>query len=101
MKSLLIRHVIIQLCLLIFYFANEAVVNLLNTLMTLVGINPVDTHLSLGVYVFAGLSFILPLCYLVITEYHDKKKIARYFNFWLFRLEVVLLTVLGITVFIS
>ena len=101
MNSLLIKHIVIQLGLLLFYLANEATVNIINSLMRISGINPSDTHLSLGVFVFAGLSIVLPSCYLVFTERKDKERISRYFNFWFFRLEVIFLTIIGINIFIS
>jgi hypothetical protein len=101
MKNLIFKHAIIQLALLLIYFANEAVVSLINFLLQAIGINPSDTHLSLGVYIFAVLSILLPVIYLVITEYMDKERIAKHFNLWLFRFEVIFLTAVGITIFIS
>lgn len=99
MKKFLIKHIAIQAVFVLFYFFNEVVVKCLNMVLRFIGLNPYDSHISLGVYIYFLLTIIFSFLYLALTVIFDKKKFSKKAPMWIIRFEIICLMSLGLIYF--
>ncbi|MDZ7923658.1 MAG: hypothetical protein U5M23_06280 [Marinagarivorans sp.] len=93
---MIVKHLSIQLLLVIFFCLSKQSIAIIHSIMQFFGVHYRDTHVNLGVLVYGGLVVVLPVAYYLYMEAIEKKSISKYFNFWFIRLEIFLLALLGI-----
>ena len=88
-KYIFFKHSVIQLLFILCSIFSEKVVVIINSVMKFLGINPTDSHLSFGLYVYLVLFILLSAFYVLMTEIKDKNNFSKNVNFWFVRIELV------------
>jgi len=99
MQKVIVRHLVIQAIFLWVAIDSRLAVTGINRLIESSGGTAKDTHLSLGVYAVGILVLLLPVTYLILGELFFKERISIYFNYWFFRVEIVLVWAIGMYFF--
>jgi hypothetical protein len=99
MARTLTIHLIAQALLILFFVCRETAVIALNHMLDFVGVDPYDSHVYLGVYVYPLFAIGLPWLYLLASERVSVMRLPT--PPWALRVEVILLTAAGLVYFFS
>lgn len=82
-------HVAVQFLYFLALAFNVQITDAVDRTLLFFGVDPSDTHVSLGAFIVFLVLSIAPIAYLIYCEFALKPHFAEHISFWWMRLEIV------------